>query len=335
MAKLFYEDVEKEARECAADPKRQSDAPSEVQAAAELKLAAEAALANANRAALDALEKARRAYEAEANNGFPSVPPSVVQLLSPREPEAQESRVPEEPPVESNEEGQASLTSIISSEEQASLTSIISSELISSSEDLITDSVELVSSDVAEPIQAQEVAPGPKRIEQLKAEGEAIIARRMEIVATLSEIHERAAAAQAARIGQLMAEGEAVIARRMEIVAALSEIKISVAEPLAQLDDLLDTVEENAASAVSIESMDDFDGTVTSTRAIFEKFDKDKSGTLSAEELKEAAMAAGRPADDETIRDTISALDTNNDGVVSLEEFQAASREVAWWEKVY
>ena len=47
----------------------------------------------------------------------------------------------------------------------------------------------------------------------------------------------------------------------------------------------------------------------------------------------EAAMAAGLPADDEAIRETMAALDTNRDGVVSLEEFKAAPRAVSWWEK--
>ena len=60
--------------------------------------------------------------------------------------------------------------------------------------------------------------------------------------------------------------------------------------------------------------------------SVFHRFDTDKSGSLDASELKTAFEAAGRPVDDETIRISMEALDTNNDGVVSLEEFKA----IAW-----
>ena len=79
--------------------------------------------------------------------------------------------------------------------------------------------------------------------------------------------------------------------------------------------------------------MEELTGTVTSTEAIFETFDKDQSGSLDLEELREAAKAAGRPADDDAVRETLTALDTDKDGTVSLEEFKAAPRELAWWEK--
>jgi Ca2+-binding EF-hand superfamily protein len=59
---------------------------------------------------------------------------------------------------------------------------------------------------------------------------------------------------------------------------------------------------------------------------VFKLFDTDGSGSLDASELKAAFAAAGRPADDETIRKSIAALDENNDGVISLDEFKA----IAW-----
>jgi hypothetical protein len=60
--------------------------------------------------------------------------------------------------------------------------------------------------------------------------------------------------------------------------------------------------------------------------AVFRRFDTDKSGSLDPTELKAAFEAAGRPSDDETISKAMAALDTNNDGLVDLDEFKA----LAW-----
>jgi len=59
---------------------------------------------------------------------------------------------------------------------------------------------------------------------------------------------------------------------------------------------------------------------------VFNKFDKDGSGALDKSELSSAFAEAGRPASDELIAKTFKALDTNNDGVISLEEF----KQIAW-----
>jgi len=59
---------------------------------------------------------------------------------------------------------------------------------------------------------------------------------------------------------------------------------------------------------------------------VFRQFDTDSSGQLDEGELKAAFEAAGRPADDDTIRRAIKALDTNHDGVIDLQEFKA----IAW-----
>ena len=55
---------------------------------------------------------------------------------------------------------------------------------------------------------------------------------------------------------------------------------------------------------------------------VFRSFDTDNSGTLEPEELKAAFEAAGRPTSDDKIRQCYKALDTNNDGVISLDEFK-------------
>jgi len=67
--------------------------------------------------------------------------------------------------------------------------------------------------------------------------------------------------------------------------------------------------------------------------AVFNSFDKNQDGSLDRDEIKEALEAAGRPADDATVDKSMEALDTNKDGKVSLKEFKAAPRELAWWEK--
>merc|ERR550514_39526 len=60
--------------------------------------------------------------------------------------------------------------------------------------------------------------------------------------------------------------------------------------------------------------------------AIFHSIDTDRSGNLDKGELKRAFEAAGRPADDDTIERAVKTLDTDGDGLISLEEFKS----IAW-----
>merc|ERR1719473_454697 len=55
--------------------------------------------------------------------------------------------------------------------------------------------------------------------------------------------------------------------------------------------------------------------------AAFKKFDKDGNGYLDSAELKAAFVAAGLPANDKAIQHSMSILDTNHDGRISLQEF--------------
>ena len=72
---------------------------------------------------------------------------------------------------------------------------------------------------------------------------------------------------------------------------------------------------------------DDFGETMGPTlEAVFKKFDTDNAGELDESELKAAFDACGRPSDDDTIKKSIQALDTDNNGLISLEEFKA----IAW-----
>ena len=59
---------------------------------------------------------------------------------------------------------------------------------------------------------------------------------------------------------------------------------------------------------------------------VFHKIDIDGSGTLEPHELKKAFDEFGRPCSDDAIKAAVKALDTDNDGVISLAEFKS----IAW-----
>ena len=46
-----------------------------------------------------------------------------------------------------------------------------------------------------------------------------------------------------------------------------------------------------------------------------------------------ALVAAGKPSDEEAVRETMAALDTNKDGVISLDEMKVAPPQTAWWDQ--
>ena len=58
---------------------------------------------------------------------------------------------------------------------------------------------------------------------------------------------------------------------------------------------------------------------------IFNSFDKDKSGTIELNELKEVAQALGETLTDQQTRGIVKKLDTDGDGKISLKEFKF------WW----
>jgi len=119
------------------------------------------------------------------------------------------------------------------------------------------------------------------------------------------------------KIAALKREGAAVIARREAVAAAPIPI-LAAATTSSFADQQESTFKEIVANDVE---------------AVFNSFDKNQDGSLDRDEIKEALEAAGRPADDATVDKSMEALDTNKDGKVSLKEFKAAPRELAWWEK--
>ena len=62
---------------------------------------------------------------------------------------------------------------------------------------------------------------------------------------------------------------------------------------------------------------------------VFHKIDIDGSGTLEPHELKQAFDEFGRPCSDDAIKAAFKALDTNNDGVISLEEFKSIAFKIS------
>ena len=62
---------------------------------------------------------------------------------------------------------------------------------------------------------------------------------------------------------------------------------------------------------------------------VFNRIDKDGSGTLEPHELKQAFEEMGRPATDDAIRAAVAALDTDNDGVISFDEFKQIAFKIS------
>ena len=58
---------------------------------------------------------------------------------------------------------------------------------------------------------------------------------------------------------------------------------------------------------------------------IFNSFDKDKSGTIELNELKDVAAALGETLPQDQLNEIVKKLDTNGDGKISLDEFKF------WW----
>ena len=64
----------------------------------------------------------------------------------------------------------------------------------------------------------------------------------------------------------------------------------------------------------------------SSSKSIFERFDRDGNGVIDANELKELCRALGRELSATEESSALTRLDSDGDGTVSLDEFSA------WWE---
>ena len=62
------------------------------------------------------------------------------------------------------------------------------------------------------------------------------------------------------------------------------------------------------------------------TRKIFDKYDKDKSGSISADEFKHLVSDLGYHLSDNDLQEAIKKLDKNNDKKIHFDEFSA------WWQ---
>ncbi len=76
---------------------------------------------------------------------------------------------------------------------------------------------------------------------------------------------------------------------------------------------------EEAPSAVEGEHAE------SDLREVFDRFDRDRSGTMDARELAELFEALGEEPDDEEIAAAMKRLDTDKSGRISFEEL------AAWW----
>ena len=65
-------------------------------------------------------------------------------------------------------------------------------------------------------------------------------------------------------------------------------------------------------------------------QSAFKMFDKDGSGFISAEEIKEI-LGFGKTLGEEGVNDIIKQVDANGDGQISFEEFAAMMRKLSVW----
>ncbi len=57
-------------------------------------------------------------------------------------------------------------------------------------------------------------------------------------------------------------------------------------------------------------------------REIFKQFDTDKSGFLSAQEIKDGVLKIlGEKVEDSEVQEMLKVVDTNKDGQISIDEF--------------
>lgn len=63
-------------------------------------------------------------------------------------------------------------------------------------------------------------------------------------------------------------------------------------------------------------------------RAVFDRYDYDKSGTIDAREFAKILEALGVEPDDEQVREAVAEIDTDGSGRLSWAEFSR------WWDAV-
>jgi len=64
--------------------------------------------------------------------------------------------------------------------------------------------------------------------------------------------------------------------------------------------------------------------------AAFKMFDKDGSGMISTEEIKQV-LSFGKNLDDQAVTEIIKQVDENGDGEISFEEFSKMMRKFQQW----
>merc|ERR1712151_1124558 len=63
------------------------------------------------------------------------------------------------------------------------------------------------------------------------------------------------------------------------------------------------------------------------SKIVFDKYDKDKSGSISKAELKDICYSLGHPLSDAELTIALKVLDEDGNGVISYNEFKD------WWAK--
>jgi len=123
-------------------------------------------------------------------------------------------------------------------------------------------------------------------------------------------------AAPSSRLADLKRDGAAIVQRRA-----------SVAQEFEQKWKIIAERKQTSPSQELI-------GKVVPTQSsnmeeLFQSFDKDNSGSLDADELRQALEATGQRSDLQAVGIRMAKLDSNEDGVVSMSEFSKRN----WWEE--
>jgi len=65
-------------------------------------------------------------------------------------------------------------------------------------------------------------------------------------------------------------------------------------------------------------------------QSAFKMFDKDGSGFISSEEIKEI-LSFGKSVSDHAVNEIVKQVDANGDGQISFEEFSAMMKKLSAW----
>lgn len=74
----------------------------------------------------------------------------------------------------------------------------------------------------------------------------------------------------------------------------------------------------------------EMDAQVEEITKAFKVFDRDNSGTISRDEIRNVLKACGEDIDEDELQSMIQKIDTDGNGIISIEEFAMVMCDVTW-----